>query len=49
MTKGKKFTVWFTVSQMEVLRKIQAIDGDINTSSAIREGLKLYLKELQAK
>jgi hypothetical protein len=49
MATGKKFTVWFTVSQIEVLRKIQEIDGDINTSSAIREGLKLYLKTLQTK
>jgi len=45
---GKKKTVWFNIEQLKVLEKIFEIaPREINTSSAIRIGLNLYLEELK--
>jgi len=45
--QGKKKTVWFNLKQLEVLDEIFKIaPREINTSSAIRIGLELYLEKL---
>ena len=47
---GKKRTVWFTLDQIDVMDEILSITGrEVNVSSAIREGLKLYLASLKKK
>jgi len=45
---GKKRTVWFSAEQIEVMDEILALTGrETTVSSAIREGLKLYLASIK--